>query len=112
MKTLKIRTQSFLSIKQFYKDVLTSEELKISLPAQCFDTNHIPLDKLVDKLNKVLTVNQVDTVFIPNEAFCSRHFLQIFTLLTDLKVKIKFEKKLNETEIKKIPLTLLRRLEI
>ena len=65
MKTLKIRTQSFLSIKQFCKDVLTSEQLQISLPAQCFDPNHIPLNKLVDKLSTVLTVNQVDTVFIP-----------------------------------------------
>jgi len=102
---------TYKNSKQFIKDVLTSKQLKVNLPAQCVDPDFIPFQKLVDKLNKVLTVNQVDTVTIPNAAISSRYILEIMTLLTELKVKITFEKQLNKAEASKIPLSILRRIE-
>lgn len=111
MKTLKFKTQSFSSIKQFSKDVLTNKQLQVNLSAQCVDPDFLPLGKLVDKLSKVLTVNQVDTVIIPNEAISSRYIHEIMALLTELKIKITFEKQLNKAEASKIPLSILRRIE-
>ena len=111
MKTIRFRTHSFSSIKQFIKDVLTSKQLQVNLPAQCVDPDFIPFQKLVDKLNKVLTVNQVDTVTIPNAAISSRYILEIMALLIELKVKITFEEHLNKSEASKIPLSILRLIE-
>jgi hypothetical protein len=48
MKTLKFKTQSFSSIKQFSKDVLTNKQLQVNLSAQCVDPDFLPLGKLVD----------------------------------------------------------------
>lgn len=111
MKTLKFKTQSFSSIKQFSKDLLSSKQLEVNLPVQCLDPHFIPFQKFVEKFNKVLTVNQIDTVTIPNAAISSRYIIDILTLLVELKVRITFEKRLNKYEISKIPLSILRRIE-
>lgn len=91
MNTLKLNEHSFSSVKQFCRGVLTNPQLKVRMLAQSFDSNRDSLEALIDKVNKILLINNIDSLVIQQGALSTLFTSPLSKKLKHIKVAVFYE---------------------
>ncbi|GAA6206377.1 hypothetical protein [Thalassotalea sp. SU-HH00458] len=109
MKTFILNEESFNSVKQFCRSVITAPELKVRMLPQCFELEKVGMCALRHKMLTVLRVNGIECIKVPKSLLESPDALRILSLLFDLNLKLSFENSLSKLEAEQIPTSILRR---
>ncbi len=107
MKTLKTQKHSYLSVKRFCLDLLKSPQLQVRLLPQCFELDKIGLQTLSYKVALMLSVNNIDCILIPSDAFKQPEFPQIISLLHHMEVQVELQAQPTKEQAKFLPISLL-----
>lgn len=109
MNTLKLSEHSFSSVKQLCKSVINSTALKVRLMPQCIEVEKVGLCRLSQKMVTVLSVNNIECIEVPSSFLNSPDARKILLLLFNLNIKLCFEPELTNSQMKLLPLSILRR---
>lgn len=93
MKTLKLSEHSFSSLKQLCRSVITHSQLNVKMLPQCLDTDMISKDTLFDKMQSVITLNQIDSILVPYNSVSRVLTSPLYGILKDLNLTILYEEK-------------------
>ncbi|GKW54758.1 hypothetical protein NCCP2140_38110 [Pseudoalteromonas sp. NCCP-2140] len=93
MNTLKLSEHSFSSLKQLCRSVITHSQLNVKMLPQCLDTDMISKDTLFDKMQSVITLNQIDSILVPYNSVSRVLTTPLYGILKDLNLTILYEEK-------------------